>query len=522
MSMSMRNIAIVLFVAAATALSVPFAQRGLADNADIASLPLSRPMAPFSHESLVQHAKYLSERDYAPSAPTNERWAALTFDQHRAIRFKPDLSLPLSPDETVAAQLLPPGRALNNPVRLNLIEDGRVIPIPFDPAFFALGEDAPASLANIGGDYSGFRLHGTLNTPETQDEFLVFQGASYFRAVAKGHVYGLSARGLAIDIGEETGEEFPVFTDFWLQRHAQMGQSVTLYALMDSPSITGIYTFKTVPGTTTEMDVSVVLFPRRELSNFGLAPLTSMFLFDETNRHRFDDFRSAAHDSDGLAINNGAGEWLWRPLANPLGVQESAFVDRNPKGFGLIQRSRNFEDFGDLALHYHDRPSAWVVPKGDWGKGSVTLVELPTETETFDNIVAYWRPAAPFLKGERYEYSYTLSWRDRTPVTTGLLKVINTRIGARAEGGKIVVIDYDAPDTLQIPTDETIANNLVPEIFTSKGIVQYPVVETNPHTGGMRLTFQFDPEGATSSEFRIVMRQDGQRVSEKWLYRWTR
>lgn len=522
MSSRIRNIGFVLVVATAAAVSVPFAARVLADNVGETATPQSRPTAPFSHENLVEQAKSLSERRYEPLSPTNENWASLTFDQHRAIRFKSDLSLPLSPDDAVSAQLLPPGRALNNPVRLNLVEEGRVIPIPFDPAFFSLGKSAPNSLADVGGDYSGFRLHGPLNKPETQDEFVVFQGASYFRALAEGHVYGLSARGLAIDIGAESGEEFPVFTEFWLQREAVADQPITLYALMDSPSITGVYTFKIMPGKTTEMDMSVVLFPRRELNNFGLAPLTSMFLFDDTNRHRFDDFRSGAHDSDGLAIHNGAGEWLWRPLANPLGVQESAFVDRNPRGFGLVQRSRDFEDFGDLALHYNDRPTAWVEPKGDWGKGSVTLVELPTETETFDNIVAYWRPTAPFLKGERYEFAYTLSWRNTAPVTNDLLKVINTRIGARPQGGKIMVIEYDGSNIPDRESSGIQAEDLVPEIFTSKGLVHYPVVEPNPHTGGVRLTFQYDPQEANSSEFRVVLRQDGQRVSEKWLYRWTR
>ncbi len=520
MSQRLRNIAFVLGIGAVIGISVPFVQNVLADDAPELNLPLSRPMAPFSHDSLVQHAKYLSERTYAPAETASDQWASLTFDQHRAIRFRRDLSLALSPKDTVTAQLLPPGRALNDPVRINLVENGKIVPVPFDPAFFSLGAAAPANLSDVGGDYSGFRLHSALNSPDVQDEFLVFQGASYFRAIAKGHVYGLSARGLAIDIGEESGEEFPVFTNFWLQRDAEADQPTTLYALMDSPGITGIYTFKTMPGNTTEMEVSAVLFPRRDLNNFGLAPLTSMFLFDETNRHRFDDFRSGSHDSDGLAINNGAGEWLWRPLANPLGVQESAFVDRNPKGFGLIQRSRDFEDFGDLSLDYHLRPSAWVTPHGDWGKGSVTLVELPTETETFDNIVAYWRPAAPFLKGERYEFSYTLSWRDRAPVTNSLWKVINTRIGAREQGGKIVVIDYELQDveTQQLP----IADEFVPEIFSSRGVVQYPVLESNPHTGGLRLTFQYDPQEENASEFRIVLRQNGKQASEKWLYRWTR
>lgn len=497
------------------------------------------PAHPFSHEKLIERVEALAQLPYLPPQPFAEDWAALSFDQHRAIRFRSDHAIALAGEGQIELQLLPPGRKLNDRVQINLVEQGSARQLLFDASLFSFGVGAPENLSEGNLDFSGFRLHHvqsevSTNSPaedgteltitggDVLDEFLVFQGASYFRAVAQGQVYGLSARGLAIEVGGEAGEEFPLFTEFWLEGAAGSAGTLTVYAQLDTPSATGIYTFEIAPGATTQMDVSVVLFPRTEIKNFGLAPLTSMFLFDATNRSRFDDFRSAVHDSDGLAIHNGAGEWLWRPLSNPLSLQESAFVDNNPQGFGLVQRSRNFENFGDLSLQYEARPSVWIEPQGNWGRGAVTLVELPTRTETEDNIVAYWRPFAPFLPNEQYEFAYRMTWSATAPITEDLLKVIDTRIGAHVGGGKIVVIDYATMQGSENPESDAHANEIVPEIYSEKGVVQYPFVEENPHTGGLRLTFQYDPQEASSSEFRIVLRRGGRAVSEKWLYRWTK
>jgi len=513
-------------------------KQGVSLEENTAVTELGHP-SPFSRELLIERAKALAHLPYLPPQPFAKDWAALSFDAHRAIRFRSDRAITLGSMSQIELQLLPPGRQLNDRIRINLVEQGSSRQILFAATLFSFEAGVRENLSTGNLDFSGFRLHHvhreiptnspaedgtelTITDGDVLDEFLVFQGASYFRAVAQGQVYGLSARGLTIDVGGEAGEEFPLFTEFWLNAPKGPAGTLTVYAQLDTPSATGIYTFEIAPGPTTQIDVSVVLFPRVEIRNFGLAPLTSMFLFDATNRSHFDDFREGVHDSDGLAIHNGAGEWLWRPLANPLGLQESAFVDNNPQGFGLIQRSRNFENFGDLSLQYEARPSVWIEPRGNWGRGSVTLVELPTRTETEDNIVAYWRPFAPFLPGERYEFAYRMTWGATVPITDDLLKVIDTRIGAHAGGGKIVVIDYATMQGLEDPESGPHANEIVPEIYSEKGVVKYPFVEENPHTGGLRLTFQYDPQGASSSEFRILLRKGGRAVSEKWLYRWTK
>lgn len=500
----------------------------------------------FSPEKLARLAKGLANEAYVPEEALDPSWASLSFDQHRAIRFREEYAVPLSADGQLELQLLPPGRSTNNRVRVNIVSQNEARAINYDPALFSFDESAPANLPNSNLDFSGFRLHVAQSPnqvgsrtdaqsvvdgdqesdgegdPAPLDEFFVFQGASYFRAVAREQTYGLSARGLAIGVGDKTPEEFPVFREFWIEQRTDDQNFVTVYALMDSASATGIYTFKITPGEQTIADISAVIFPRVEIDNFGLASLTSMFLFDETNRHRFDDFRTNVHDSDGLAIHNGAGEWLWRPLANPNVLQESAFVDRKPRGFGLIQRARDFENYGDLSLHYEDRPSVWIEPKGNWGAGAVTLVELPTTTETDDNIVAYWRPSAPFLPGVRYEFAYRQTWAPGIPITNSLLKVIDSRLGTLPNGRKVVVIDYLTNDLPGASVSAERANSLASEVYVTGGRVYSPVLELNPHTGGVRLTFQYDPLEENFSEFRVLLSQNGQAVSEKWLYRWTR
>jgi ribosomal protein S18 acetylase RimI-like enzyme len=243
--------------------------------------------------------------------------------------------------------------------------------------FRARPSDAP-------GMFSGVRLYAPINSVGQFDEFLVFQGASYFRSLGAGQHYGLSARGLAVDTGEPRGEEFPLFRTFWLERPQARAKAVTVHALLDGRSVVGAYTFRITPGPETRMHIKARLFPRRDIKVMGLAPLTSMFLFGPTNRHRFDDYRSRVHDSDGLLMRTGNDRWLWRPLRNPRELQFSFFQDESPHGFGLQQRQRDLDQYHDWEARYDRRPSAWVEPIGDWGKGSIELAEIPTQREYAD------------------------------------------------------------------------------------------------------------------------------------------
>ncbi|SPJ30163.1 glucan biosynthesis protein [Falsiruegeria mediterranea] len=471
---------------------------------------------PFDRETVVAEARDLASRPYAPRPRVPEAWQNLSYEQYREIRFRLDKALWYGTDTPYNVDFFTPGLYFPQAVKVFSVEGGLSTPVPFSLDMFKKSDkvpDLPVDADTLG--FSGLRLRTELHRPGKTDEFCVFQGASYFRAIGLGEAYGLSARGLALKTGDPEGEEFPDFIRFWLERPKVGQRNMVVHALMDSPSVAGAYRFDVTPGEDCVMEVEATLFAREEMDHVGLGPLTSMFLFDETNPTRFDDFRPAVHDSDGLMIHNGAGEVLWRPLANPKHLQVSSFVDTNPRGFGLMQRSREFSNFADLEAHYHRRPGLWVEPKGDWGKGTVRLVEIPADQEIYDNIVAYWRPSEPYAPGQQVDIAYRLTWGEH-PYRTPLPAVINTAMGKRhfAEG-RVAVIDFEASDLFD-DLDAIDIFTQSPHVETSKGVLQ-----RNPDTGGARLAFSFDPGERDHVELRAQLRKDGAAASEVWLYRWT-
>ncbi|WP_420003161.1 glucan biosynthesis protein [Arenibacterium sp. LLYu02] len=475
---------------------------------------------PFSRAEVIARAKALAERPYKARNKVPDDWLAMNYDQYRSIQFDVDKALWADTVRSYNVDFFLPGLYFERSVQINAVENGIANRVPFDMHRFKKHPEISPDLSEDGAiGYSGLRLRTNLDDPDhpgKKTEFCVFQGASYFRAIAKGNVYGLSARGLALKTGDAEGEEFPEFISFWLEAPGPQQDNMVVHALMDSPSVTGAYRFDIMPGNPCVMDVEATLFARTELTHAGLAPLTSMFLFDATNHQRFDDFRPAVHDSEGLLIRNGNGEVIWRPLANPTRLQVSSFVDENPAGFGLIQRSRDLSDFDDLEAHYHRRPSLWVEPKGNWGAGAVTLVEIPADKEIYDNIVAYWRPRDPYSEGSMIELDYRLTWGDEP--TSDLPRVIKTASGAKIFGdpGRLMVIDFDAHPIFEADPESFEIHITSPQLETSPGIL-----ERNPETGGMRLVFSFAPEDLTHVEFRAMLRKDGAAASEVWLYRWT-
>lgn len=483
--------------------------------------PGLRPLpeaTPFDAETVERQARALADAPYAPRPMIPEDWRNLSYDQYRKIWFDTRNALWEGSDLPQRVDVFPPGLYFPRPVALHEVVAGEARPLAFDLDVFDRADTFPEVTLDETLGYSGLRLRAELESPGIFQEYAVFQGASYFRGIGTGDIYGLSARGLALRTGDPAGEEFPDFTAFWLERPDPGADRVVLHALLDSPSCTGAYRFEITHGPVLEMRVRATLFAREEMEHIGLAPLTSMFLFDDTMRQRFSDFRPSVHDSDGLLIHNGAGEVIWRPLANPLQLQISAFADRNPRGFGLLQRKRRFSDFSDLEALYHRRPGLWVTPGEDWGPGAVTLVEIPADLEIYDNIVAYWRPATPLAAGAEHRLSYSLHWgADPVAATADVpVKVLNTAIGGRPEGGQVVAIDF-APGP-RLPEDLEEVEILV---RSSTGTVTPGILQRNPETGGPRLAFTFDPQGATLAEFRAQLRLAGEPLSEVWLYRWT-
>ncbi|SLN42530.1 Glucans biosynthesis protein G precursor [Roseovarius litorisediminis] len=472
----------------------------------------------FSEEMLHRLAQDVADMPYRDRPMVPKAMQDWSYEQYKSIWFNTSKGIWTGTESPLQVDLFHPGLFYPHPVEINLVENGRSRTLPFDWGLFDKTDKAPTlpTQGNLG--FSGLRLRSELEKPEIFQEYAVFQGASYFRVIAKDLVYGLSARGLAVNTADQDGEEFPDFTRFWIERPKAGAHAHVIHALMESPSVTGLYHFTLYPGPTTEVDVRVSLFPRDDLKNVGLGPLTSMFYFDETNRGRFDDFRPAVHDSDGLSILNGRGEMIWRPLANPKQIQISSFVDENPQGFGLAQRERRFSDFADLEALYHKRPSLWISPGEDWGKGAITLVEIPTNKEIYDNIVAYWRPREPLAAGQEHNFSYRMTWCAQIPEKKPVAPVLNSRIGKgfTDNENKVVTIDFAPHSALPEVFDDITIHVSSNRLKVSDGVLQ-----RNPETGGPRLAFSFDPGDVKSAELRAQLMFQGRSVSEVWLYRWT-
>lgn len=472
----------------------------------------------FDRAWLEAEAQRLSQAPHQPLPDVPQGWQDLTYDQYRMMWFNPQRGLWTDEDRPFKVDFFHPGLYFPRPVEVNVVENGRAQTLAFDMSLFDRTDQFPdLNTTDETLGYSGLRLRAALERPDIFTEFAVFQGASYFRAIGTGMNYGISARGLAINTAGPEGEEFPEFTRFWLEAPQPGDATQVLHALLDSESCTGAFTFRIDPGTETRMAVEVTLYPRVNLPHVGFAPLTSMFLYDQTNRAGHDDFRPAVHDSDGLMVHNGAGELLFRPLKNPDQLEVSSFVDDNPRGFGLMQRARDIADFEDFEAHYEDRPALWITPGEDWGQGSVQLVEIPSDLEIYDNIVAYWRPRDGLRRGEVYRFTYDMEWSAEPPRPRAVAPVLNTAIGGNWNRSRTLVsIDFtDHPALSGAPDDYTRI------VRTNRGEVTDGVLERNPRTGGLRLTFGIEPAEHTSMELRAQLLRDGEPVTEVWLYRWS-
>ncbi|WP_218192828.1 glucan biosynthesis protein G [Pseudomonas sp. DrBHI1] len=410
------------------------------------------------------------------------------------------------------------GMHFDTPVTINEITANKVREIKYDPSRFEFGDvphDADAT-KNLG--YAGFRVLYPINKADKQDEIMTLLGASYFRVVGKGHRYGLSARGLAIDTALPSGEEFPRFREFWIEKPKPNDKHLVIYALLDSPRSTGAYKLTLRPGEDTLVDVKSRVYLRDNVSRLGIAPLTSMYLFGPNQPSKVMNYRPALHDSEGLSIHAGNGEWLWRPLNNPKHLAVSNFSVENPRGFGLLQRQRDFSDYEDLDDEYEKRPSAWIEPKGDWGKGTVDLVEIPTADETNDNIVAFWSPEKLPEVGKPFEYDYRLRWTikedqlhspelgwvKQTLRSTGDVKQSN--LIRQPDGTIAFLVDFIGPNLASLPADTAVRSQV--SVGDNAEVVENNL-RYNPETKGWRLTLRLkvqDPKKST--EMRAALLRD--------------
>jgi periplasmic glucans biosynthesis protein len=462
-------------------------------------------------------AEDLSSRAFAkPANVAPEPFNALTAEQYRDIRFRHENSIWRGENLDYELHLLAMGWLYDVPVEIWIVDGDKARALKANSANFSIGPSIEKAPDTAPFGFSGFRLAGVLNRASVMDEFVSFQGASYFKSMGRGQQFGLAARALAINTARPGGEEFPFFRSFWIEKPAGGQPHVVIHALLDSESLTGAYRFTVRPGAATTIDVEGSLFPRKPLSHVGLAPLSSMYLHGPQQRRFGRDYRPAVHNSEGLAVVNGQGERLWRPLGNPKMLQTSAFVDKNLKGFGLCQRNREFSHYDDLDARYERRPTLWIEPIGGWGDGYVELIEIPVTEEIHDNIVAYWKPANVIEPGKRFAYAYRMSWGEDVPVVWAGSWVGKTQVGAaRSPDTLQFVIDFVGPsvrDARDLP---------VADLVASSGSTSKLSVQRNPDTLGIRVKFELNTAGTELIEMRLALKLGDQLISENWLYRWT-
>ncbi len=496
--------------------------------------PLLPAAAEFSFENVTAAAQKLAAAPYQPPAQVPQWLREIDYNQWRDIRFKPARSLWRQEGLPFEVQFFHPGLYYDRSVAVHVVEDGRVVPLGFSTEYFDYGRNAFADKVPADLGFAGLRVHAPIKTQAYYDEVAVFLGASYFRAVGKHNVYGLSARGLAVDTAAPTGEEFPWFREFWLVRPAADASQLTLYALLDSPSVAGAYKFVITPGEETTLDVDSVVFPRKPVGKLGIAPLTSMFFYGENvNQRPVNDFRPEVHDSDGLLIAMENGERVWRPLVNPRRLAINSFSADNPRGFGLMQRDTEFDHYLDLEARYELRPSAWVTPKGAWGEGVVELIQIPTPNELHDNIVAFWVPKAKIEPGQPLAYAYRLGWIKDDGRHSPAGRIVATRIDSHhpssgdSDRKRRFLIEFDGPALQELAADAAIEAEI--HVSATATLLERQLIK-NPVTGGWRLVFQITDEkpGALKRvleandkppiELRAFLRKDAEVLTETWSY----
>jgi glucans biosynthesis protein len=471
---------------------------------------------PFGFDDVVDRARKLAGQPFKPPAPIPEVLTQMGYDQYRDIRFETAQALWKDAGGNFRVEFIHPGSVYKHAVGISTYDRSGVQRVPFSRNMFTYGRTAAGDKVPADLGFAGFRITYPLHRRWEHNHVLVFAGASYFRAVAKHQAFGLSARGLALDTGLPSGEEFPDFREFWLERPSRDATSLKILALLDSPRVSGAYEFVLRVSARTQMDVRATLFERKRATELGIAPLTSMFFYGKERPRPAGNWRPEVHDSDGLLIHAATGEWIWRPLVNPERLLVNYFELDSPRGFGLLQRDRSFRAYEDLEARYELRPNAWITPIGKWGKGQVKLVQIPTTNEYNDNIVAYWIPGTLPQAGQAIDIAYQIHFQSEDPVPASSGRATATRVGnGDAAGVKRVVVDFEGGKLKQLGA----AAQVKPVITVGPDgqLVQHGAFK-NPVTGGWRLAFQLKPPKAKSLELRAFLQHEGDALTETWSY----
>ncbi len=484
----------------------------------------------FTYQGVIAAARELAKHPYQDGTGQVPQFLLnLDYDSWRDIRFKPEYALWSEEKRPFTVQFFHLGLFYDRPVTINVIDSRGVNEVRFSPEMFTYGKNTFQDQVPPDLGFAGFRLHAPINTKDYYDEVVVFLGATYLRAVAQGQQYGIAASGLALDITRSEGEEHPYFREFWIARPLPTATEVTVYALLDSRSVTGAYRYVITAGKETLVKVTSTLFMRRDVAKLCIAPLTSMFFYGEdTNQRPVDDFRPEVHDSDGLLMAFASGEWLWRPLRNPHMLQIHSFDAPDPRGFGLLQRDRDFSSYQDLEARYDLRPGVWIAPAKRWGPGHVELIQIPTDSEANNNIIAFWVPDRVPGAGDSVSFSYTMSWNssDGARPPSGRVVASRTAQGRGKQWTKKFIIDFAGGQLEAFPADKGLTAVITVDERTR--LIEQQLYK-NRATKGWRLVFQIliEEEGTIDKvltpkpaplEFRAFLKDGENAVTETWSY----
>jgi glucans biosynthesis protein len=478
-----------------------------------AAEPLAQPVL-FAADTVVKKAVELASKPFKePEAPLPSAFSGLTFDQYASIRRVPGTAIWSDQKLGFSLEPLHRGFVYITPIVINIVENGMAQRVIYGAVDFDFGKlQPPAVLGDLG--FSGLRI---LKASEQGfEDIAIFQGASFFRARAHAQPFGVTARGLAIRTGDEPGEEFPLFREFWVEKPNPAANTLALHALLDSPSVTGAFRFTLRPLEATIIDTEATLIARAAVDKLGFGAMAAAYLFSGLDHHLADDVRAAAYESTGLQILSGSGEWLWRPVSNRETLQISAFSDVNPRGFGLLQRSRTFDAFYDDDTHWEVKPSLWIEPIGDWGEGDLRLLEIPAAAETNENVIAQWRPKTGMGAATTFSIAYRQFWCWTPPSRPPLASCVSSR---RGKVGSLQRFAVEMAGDLF--ADQVKAAAATADVHAAPGKIVSIRLFPNKDRRSVRVVFDLDPGSETYSELRLTLSVDNQAASETWLYRWT-
>ena len=481
-----------------------------ANAAETASTP-----TPFGPNTVRDLSRALAKKPYeAPKAPLPDPFNSLTYDQYVAIHPKPGSAVWSGDNVGFAIEPLHRGFIFSTPMDIYIVEGGFARKLTYESSAFEFGKLViPPNLPDIG--FSGFRVLRTVAGGSY--DVAIYQGASFFRAEARGQNFGVTARGLSIRTADPQGEEFPIFRSVWIEKPTLTDNVLVIHALLDSPSLTGAYRFTLRPGEATIIDTEMTLNTRAAVDHFGLGAMSATYLFGPLDHKRPDDIRPMVHEVDGLQMLTGKSEWVWRPVSNRDTLQISAFTDSNPRGFGLLQRNRSFEAYQDDDAHWELRPSLWIEPIGDWADGEVRLVEIPSDSENNDNLIVYWRPRTSLAANAEIAYAYRQFWCWSPPAKPPLATVVESREGKFGAKLRRFLAEFTS-DAFAKP--ERLAE-IKPNIAAKPGRIVSTRTFPSKERMTFRVLFDLEPTSDGVSEIRLVLEAEGKPASETWLYRWT-